>query len=112
VRNFTSQEERSVLRPWDFKIAIRRDSTTPLYLQIVHALIDEIPRGRLSSGAALPGTRELAEGLAVNRKTVVEAYRELEAQGWVQSERTRGTFVSSHLPVVDPPDLGVDFRSS
>ena len=81
-----------MLRPWDFKIAIRRDSTTPVYLQIVHALIDEIRRGRLSSGTALPGTRELAAGLDVNRKTVVDAYRELEAQGWVQSESTRGTF--------------------
>lgn len=91
-----------MLRPWEFKISVRRDSSTPVYLQIVHALIDEIRRGRLSSGAALPGTRELAEGLEVNRKTVVEAYRELEAQGWVQSERTRGTFVSSHLPVVAP----------
>lgn len=91
-----------MLRPWDFKILIRRKSTTPVYLQIVHSLIDEIRRGRLSSGAALPGTRELAEGLELNRKTVVQAYAELEAQGWVQSERTRGTFVSSHLPVVAP----------
>jgi GntR family transcriptional regulator/MocR family aminotransferase len=91
-----------VLRPWDFKILVRRKSTTPLYLQIVHCLIEEIRRGRLSSGAALPGTRELAEGLQINRKTVVQAYAELEAQGWVQSERTRGTFVSSHLPLVAP----------
>jgi GntR family transcriptional regulator / MocR family aminotransferase len=48
----------------------------------------------------LPGTRDLAESLAVNRKTVVEAYDELAAQGWVRSDRTRGTFVSSELPVL------------
>jgi len=42
-------------------IPIRCESTTPVYLQIVHAVIDEIGRGRLSSGAAPPGTRELAE---------------------------------------------------
>jgi GntR family transcriptional regulator / MocR family aminotransferase len=91
-----------VLRPWDFKIRIRRDSTTPVYMQIVHVLIDEIRRGRLSSGTVLPGARELAAGLQVNRKTVGQAYRELEAQGWVQSKRTRGTFVSSQLPVIAP----------
>jgi len=70
-------------------------------MQIVHALVDEIRRGRLGSGTALPGTRELAESLSVNRKTVVQAYEELEAQGWVQSELTRGTFISSHLPLVE-----------
>ncbi len=48
----------------------------------------------------MPGTRELAEGLDVNRKTVVDAYDELAAQGWVKADRTRGTFVSSELPVL------------
>jgi GntR family transcriptional regulator / MocR family aminotransferase len=66
----------------------------------VHALIEEIRRGRLAPGNALPGTRELADSLDVNRKTVVEAYEELAAQGWVRADRTRGTFVSSELPVV------------
>jgi GntR family transcriptional regulator/MocR family aminotransferase len=89
-----------MLRPWEFKIVIRRGAPTALYLQIVHAIIDEIRPGRLAPGTALPGTRELAERLQVNRKTVVLAYDELEAQGWVSSEPTRGTFVSSHLPEV------------
>ncbi|MEJ1962851.1 MAG: PLP-dependent aminotransferase family protein [Gammaproteobacteria bacterium] len=90
-----------MLRPWEFKIVIRRRAATAVYLQIVHAVIDEIRRGRLPPSSALPGTRELAERLEINRKTVVQAYDELEAQGWVTSERTRGTFVSSHLPEVD-----------
>jgi DNA-binding transcriptional regulator YhcF (GntR family) len=46
-----------LLRPWDFKISIRRSSQTPVYLQIAHALIGEIRRGRLHAlkrlGAAL-----------------------------------------------------------
>lgn len=89
-----------MLRPWPCKILVRRRSQTPVYLQIVHALIDEIRRGRLGSGTALPGTRELAASLQVNRKTVMQAYAELQAQGWVQSELTRGTFVSATLPAV------------
>jgi GntR family transcriptional regulator/MocR family aminotransferase len=97
-----------VLRPWDFKIIVRRRLRTPVYLQIVHALVDEIRRGRLTTGTALPGTRELAESLAVNRKTVVQAYKELEAQGWVESELTRGTFISSHLPSVERQQGTVD----
>jgi GntR family transcriptional regulator / MocR family aminotransferase len=56
----------------------------------------------------LPGTRELAQSLDINRKTVVEAYDELAAQGWLKTDRTRGTFVSSELPVV--PDNGTPRR--
>jgi GntR family transcriptional regulator / MocR family aminotransferase len=93
-----------LLRPWDIHIRLRRSLQTPMYLQIVHALVTEIRRGRLGPGAALPGSRELAESLAVNRKTVVQAYAELEAQGWVQCEATRGTFVSAQLPAIEPGD--------
>jgi GntR family transcriptional regulator/MocR family aminotransferase len=89
-----------LLRPWNFKIVIRHGGRVAVYLQIVHALIEEIRRGRLAPASALPGTRELAESLGVNRKTVVEAYDELAAQGWVRADRTRGTFVSSELPVL------------
>ena len=90
-----------MLRPWNFKVTIRRSARAAVYLQIAHALIEEIRRGRLAPGSALPGTRELAESLEINRKTVVQAYDELSAQGWVRSDRTRGTFVSSELPAVD-----------
>lgn len=90
-----------MLRPWELKIRIRRDSRTAVFLQIAHALIEEIRRGRLAPGSALPGTRELAESLEVNRKTVVQAYDELAAQGWLATEQTRGTFVSSELPSID-----------
>jgi GntR family transcriptional regulator / MocR family aminotransferase len=56
----------------------------------------------------LPGTRELAQSLDINRKTVVEAYDELAAQGWLKTDRTRGTFVSSELPEV--PENGTPRR--
>jgi GntR family transcriptional regulator/MocR family aminotransferase len=109
-----------MLRPWDFAITIRRTSKTAAFLQITHAVIEEIKRGRLAPGAALPGSRELADNLRINRKTVMQAYAELEAQGWVTTERTRGTFVSAHLPEIEvsahpgKPRLGMpdlpDFR--
>jgi GntR family transcriptional regulator/MocR family aminotransferase len=73
---------------------------TPLYLQIIHALIHEIQRGRLLPGAALPSSRELAVTLGVNRKTIVQAYEDLIAQGWLSSAGTRGTIVSASLPAV------------
>ena len=87
-----------MLRPWHVNIVISRGSGTAVYLQIVHAIIDEVRRGRLAPGDALPGTRELAEGLGVSRKTIVLAYDELNTQGWVSPELKRGTFVSKRLP--------------
>lgn len=89
-----------MLRPWKIILAqkLRSDGATPLYMQIVHALIHEIQRGRLSPGNFLPSTRDLAETLGVNRKTIVIAYDELVAQGWLVSEGTKGTMVSTSLP--------------
>lgn len=90
-------------RLWPLSIRIDRQAPTPLGQQIVHAVIDEIRAGRLKPGTLLPSTRELAEGLAVNRKTLVTAFAELEAQGWLTCEARRGTFVAEHLPLLEVP---------
>lgn len=89
-----------MLRKWDQKIVIRREGG-PVARQIVQAIIAEIRRGRLAPGTPLPGSRELAKTLDVNRKTVVVAYEELVAQGWLKTEQARGTFVSEALPEKD-----------
>jgi GntR family transcriptional regulator/MocR family aminotransferase len=91
-----------MLRPSEMGIKVDKDQKMPPYLQIAHAIIEEIRRGRLQPGGALPGTRELAEELNVNRKTVILAYDELTAQGWLTPERARGTFVSPRLPTAQP----------
>ncbi len=87
-------------RSWRVVLGGRIDPSrsTPIYLQIAHALIHEIERGRLGSGAFLPSSRELAALLGVNRKTVVLAYEDLIAQGWLSSDGTRGTVVAGSLP--------------
>ena len=90
-----------MLREWKLhlKLGLKRgEGASPVYLQIVHGLTAEICRGRLSPGEVLPGSREMAEELGVNRKTVIVAYDELIAQGWLTSQGTKGTFVSEKLP--------------
>ncbi len=87
-----------MLRSWDLNLHIIKSSGVVVYLQIAQQIIDEIQRGRLAPSTAMPGTRELAEQLNVNRKTIVMAYDELIAQGWLTSESRRGTFVSAKLP--------------
>jgi len=90
-----------MLRPWELRITLDRTLPTPAYLQIAHAIMDAIRRGRLVPGSALPGTRDLAGLAGVNRKTIQQAYEELAAQGWLTTEAKRGTFVSALLPVVE-----------
>lgn len=87
-----------VLRPWTLQFQLRHQSQTPLYLQVVQSLIEEIRRGRIGAGTVLPGTRTLSEQLSVSRKTIISAYDELVAQGWAMSDSTRGTFIAPNLP--------------
>ncbi|MBA2306320.1 MAG: GntR family transcriptional regulator [Acidobacteria bacterium] len=47
---------------------------------------------------ALPGTRPLARDPGVQRLTVVAAFDELFAEGWIVNQPARGAFVSGDLP--------------
>src|SRR3712207_6951448 len=45
-----------------------------------------------------PGTRQMADTLNVHRKTVVNAYEELDAQGWIEMRASKGSFTNKELP--------------
>jgi GntR family transcriptional regulator/MocR family aminotransferase len=77
----------------------------PLFVQIARAISADIRRGRLPARARLPGSRELARSLGAHRNTVLAAYAELEQEGWIVTERARGTFVAQVLPEVRPRRL-------
>jgi GntR family transcriptional regulator len=68
-------------------------SPTPLYAQISIRLRVAIAAGELCPGDALPSVRQLASQLRINPATVVQAYRELEAEGLVATRHGAGTFV-------------------
>ncbi len=87
-----------MLRPWTFPIVLDRDGGTAIYRQIAEAVIEAIGGGRLQPGSPLPGTRDLATRLSVNRRTVQLAYEDLVARGWATAEGRRGTFVAPELP--------------
>ncbi|SFE84768.1 MocR-like pyridoxine biosynthesis transcription factor PdxR [Spirosoma endophyticum] len=91
------------LRPWVLNLSLNWEGKQPVYLQVADYLRDEIRRGRLAPGSTLPGSRRVADQLSVNRKTVVMAYEQLLAEGWIVSRDKSGTFVSDQLP--QPPVL-------
>lgn len=78
--------------------AIDKSGKQPVYLQIAGALSEHIRRGAIPAGSQLPGSRQMAESLQLHRKTVLAAYEELLAQGWLETRKSKGTYVSERLP--------------
>jgi GntR family transcriptional regulator len=70
----------------------------PLYRQIMRQITEAIAGGRLKSGEKLASHRELSEQLVIAPLTVKKAYDELEALGFIETQRGRGTFVSDKPP--------------
>ncbi|WP_149524260.1 MocR-like pyridoxine biosynthesis transcription factor PdxR [Sphingobacterium hotanense] len=87
-----------MLRGWKFEIQLDEKSDKAVYLQIADAIIKDIHSGRLKAGDALPGSRNLAQLLKVNRNTVVEALNVLIIEGWLIPKERQGTFVADTLP--------------
>src|SRR5499433_2690615 len=75
-----------------------RKTGGPLYRRVYHALKSTIREGRLAPDARLPSTRELAADLRVSRNTVVLAYEQLLAEGYVVSRNRATASVASSLP--------------
>ena len=68
-------------------------SPTPLYEQIAARVRVALAAGELKPGQPLPSVRRLAASLRVNPATVVQAYRDLEGEGFVEMRQGAGTFV-------------------
>lgn len=65
-----------------------------LSLQLYQALRARVLDGRLSSGTRLPASRDLAKVLALSRNSVVRAYDQLYAEGYIETRVGDGTYVS------------------
>ncbi len=74
-------------------LPLDRDSDVPLFRQISRELRRRILDGRLPGGVRLPPERTLARDLGVHRGTVLEAYRDLKADGLVDARVGSGTVV-------------------
>jgi GntR family transcriptional regulator / MocR family aminotransferase len=84
----------SILDNVGFKSAV----ATPIYQQLYDHLRASILDGRLKKGAKIPSTRLLAAELGVSRNTVLNAYDQLIAEGYIESVEGKGTFVTQVLP--------------
>ncbi|MEZ0469443.1 PLP-dependent aminotransferase family protein [Luteimonas salinilitoris] len=83
------------------------DGQGPLHAQLTRALKSAVFAGRVGCGARLPPTRLLARELGLSRNTVLAAYEQLRAEGFVAARVGAGSYVSVPLQA-RPPSLAGD----
>lgn len=66
----------------------------PIYEQIKEKTKEYIVSGAIAEHNRLPSVRELAAQLAINPNTIQRAYKELETEGYIYSQKARGYFVA------------------
>ena len=73
-------------------------SSAPLHRQLYEGLRRAILSGQLGTEARLPSTRALAAQMGIARMTVVNAYEQLHAEGYIEGKVGSGTYVARTLP--------------
>lgn len=99
-------------------VVLNHGSRTPLHRQIETSIRASIRAGRLARGSSLPPSRVLAADLGVSRGVVVEAYKQLAAEGYLASYVGGSTKVAAgparatarlHLARKTPPRIDLSY---
>src|SRR5258707_8492839 len=81
-----------------------REGGGPLYRRVYLALKAKIRAGGLGPATRVPSTRALAEDLGVSRNTVMLAYEQLAAEGYlVNRDRAASSVAQGSFPEAAPP---------
>lgn len=71
-----------------------KSAKQPLYLQLYLQIRNGIHQQQLQWGERLPSKKKLCEYLQISQNTVENAYAQLLAEGYIESEPRKGFFVS------------------
>lgn len=81
-------------------LQLDRASAVPMFRQLYTAIKQAILNGLVEPGMQLPPTRDFCRLLDISRQTVLNAYAQLMAEGYLQGAVGKGTFVSDELPAI------------
>lgn len=84
-----------------FPFEVDQTSDVPLWVQLRQRLIYLINSGYFKPGDQLPTVRGLAADISINYNTVNKAYLSLVSDGYLESARGRGVFVSDFDAEID-----------
>lgn len=76
-------------------LSIDRSIKTPIYQQLCEKVRNLANTGRIEEGRLMPATRVLADALEVSRSTVITAYEQLVAEGYLEAQPGSGFTLSS-----------------
>src|SRR4051812_48990135 len=88
----------SLAQPFCPPVILAPDSLSPMYQQVYEWFRTAILSRHLRPGQRLPSTRALASELRISRITVLNAFEQLQAEGYLETTLGSGTFVSSSIP--------------
>jgi GntR family transcriptional regulator/MocR family aminotransferase len=96
--------------PQSLSLNLNKKEQTPLYRQAYQELRRMILHGELPPGFRLPSTRLLAHRERVSRNTIIQAYDQLQAEGFVTGRLGAGTYVAEGIaiPPADSPSSTFD----
>ena len=95
----------------DLPVTLDRTDDTALPQQLAQQIRALIGRGVLNPGDQLPSGRALAGELSVARGTVVTAYEELCAEGYLVARHGSGTMVNPNLAHLHPQGTTTPLRA-
>ena len=73
----------------------QKESQIPLYRQLYEQMRGQITEGMWKKDEKLPPTRNLAAEYHISRNTVIQAYQQLEVEGYVRAVTGSGYFVEN-----------------
>lgn len=73
------------------------ESKTPIFQQLRDQIVVGIAEGRLTPGEKLPTIRALADESGINMMTVSKAYQLLNNEGYIVTDRRKGTLISNKI---------------
>jgi GntR family transcriptional regulator/MocR family aminotransferase len=79
-------------------LSLDRAGAEPLHRQLYKQLRDLILSGGLKPRMRLPSSRSLSQELGISRNTVLNAYEQLLAEGYLDGQVGSGSFVAARLP--------------
>jgi GntR family transcriptional regulator len=91
----------SVLVLYNTVFLLNPNSGVPLYVQLQRQLQQRILTGQLADGEQLPSVRDLSAELGINPLTVAKVYQSLEREGFAETRRGLGTYVSHQTPALN-----------
>ncbi|HEY9061475.1 MAG TPA: GntR family transcriptional regulator [Pseudobacteroides sp.] len=73
---------------------LKFENNTPIYVQIMNWIKEQIVSGQFLPGSRLPSVRDMSEQFNVTSNTIQRVLRELEIEGIIYTQRGIGVFIT------------------